>query len=62
MSFTGGGRAGRPGLIVHRRTQIDVGTYNSVPVTSPTQSLRDADLGPHELYRAIEEAERRRLR
>lgn len=28
-------------------------------MTSPTQSLKDADLAPFELYRALEEAERR---
>ena len=60
VSFTGGGnRAAREGLIPHRRRQLDTGTIHRIPVTSPTQSLQDADLQPHELYRAIEEAEKR---
>ena len=31
-------------------------------MTTPTQALRDAPLKRHELYRALEEADRRRLR
>jgi very-short-patch-repair endonuclease len=62
VSFVGGGRAERAGLHVHRRRRPQVGTFKSIPVTSPTQSLIDADLQPHERYRALEEAERRNLR
>jgi hypothetical protein len=61
VSFVGGGRARRDGLRLHRRTNPEVGTYNGIPVTSPSQSLIDADLKPHELYRALEEAEERQL-
>jgi hypothetical protein len=60
VSFTGGGREPREGLTPHRRTTLDWGHVGPIPVTSPTQSLRDADLQPHELYRALEEAEERR--
>jgi very-short-patch-repair endonuclease len=52
-----GGRRKREGIQVHRSRQMDVGTCRGIPCTSPSQSLRDADLGPFELYRALEEAE-----
>jgi len=55
----GGGRAARGGLVIHRRQDLDVGISQGIPVTSPTQSLLDADLEPYELYRALEEAEAR---
>lgn len=61
VSFTGGGRGARPGLRLHRRLTMQNGTCEGIPVTSPTQSLIDADLKPHELYRALEEAEKRHL-
>ena len=61
VSFIGGGRGHRQGLHPHRRTSMDTGTCHGIPVTSPTQSLRHADLKPHELYRALEEAEKRHL-
>jgi very-short-patch-repair endonuclease len=61
VSHIGGGRGQRPGLRTHRRRELDVGTCNGIPVTSPTQSLRDANLKPYELYRALEEADRRTL-
>lgn len=54
-----GGRRDRDGLRIHRRETMEVGEIHGIPVTSPTQSLKDADLEPHELYRALEEAERR---
>lgn len=54
---TRGGRCMRDGLVFHRRQQFESGTYDGVAVTSPSQTLRDADLLPHELYRAIEQAE-----
>ena len=61
VSFSGGGRRGHEGTVPHRRTQMETGLWDGViPVTSPTQSLKDADLAPHELYRALEEAEKRR--
>jgi len=57
------GAAQRDGLIVHRpRRSLDTGHCQGIPVTSPTQSLRDAGPKPYELYRAIEEAERRGYR
>lgn len=59
VSFTGGGRRGHPGTIPHRRRHMETGTCHGIPVTSPTQSLKDAELRPYELYRALEEAERR---
>jgi very-short-patch-repair endonuclease len=62
VSYVGGGRGERAGLRLHRRRNPEVGLYQNIPVTSPTQSLRDADLKPHELYRALEEADRRNLR
>lgn len=55
-----GGVTERDGLVPHRpRRPPEIWTYKDVPVTSPTQSLLDADLRPHELYRALEEAEKR---
>ena len=58
VSFIGGsGRLPREGLIPHRRRHIETGTCHGIPVTSPTQSLKDADLRPYALYRAIEQAE-----
>ena len=59
VSHTAGGRAPREGLTPHRRTRMETGTCHGIPVTSPAQSLKDADLQPHELYRALEEAEDR---
>ena len=57
-----GGVSEREGLVPHRpRKAPEVWTYKNIPVTSPTQSLLDADLKPHELYRALEEAEKRPL-
>lgn len=55
----GGGRSERDGLIIHRRQRFDSGTSHGIPVTSPTQSLVDADLETYELYRALEVADRR---
>lgn len=56
-------RSGREqpyGLIFHRpRTPPEVWRYKDVPVASPTQSLTDADLRPHALYRALDLAEER---
>ena len=57
----GGGRAARDGLLIHRRLGFEAGSFEGIPVTSPAQSLLDADLQPHELYRAIEAAEKRQL-
>ena len=59
VSFTGGGRDRRVGVHPHRRRHMETGTCHGIPVTSPNQSLRDADLPPHELYRALEQAEKR---
>jgi hypothetical protein len=58
VSALGGERAVRPGLIPHRRRHMETGTCHGIPVTSPNQSLRDANLEPYELYRALEEAEK----
>ena len=57
----GGGRSTRDGLVLHRRLGFEGGTYEGIPVTSPSQSLTDAALEPHQLYRALEEADKRRL-
>ena len=56
---TRGGRSMRDGLVFHRRLGFESGTYDGVPVTSPSQTLQDGNLLPYELYRAIEEAEKR---
>lgn len=58
----GGGRATRDGLVIHRRLGFEAGACEGIPVTSPAQSLLDADLPPHELYRALEECDRRGFR
>ena len=59
VSFTGGGRRGHSGTLAHRRRHMETGTCHGIPVTSPDQSLKDADLEPYALYRAIEEAGKR---
>ena len=52
-----GGRERRGGIEIHRpRVPMEVGESHGIPVTSPAQSLRDADLEPYALYRALEEA------
>ena len=54
-----GGRERRDGIRIHRpRGLTEVGTCRGIPVTSPTQSLRDAALEPYALYRALEQAEK----
>ena len=58
----GGGRSRRDGLELHRRSSLEVSRYEGIPVTSTSQSLLDADLRSHELYRALEEADKRGLR
>ena len=55
----GGGRSRRDGLEIHRRLSFESVRFHGIPVTRAAQSLLDADLQPHELYRAIEEAEKR---
>jgi very-short-patch-repair endonuclease len=57
-----GGPAQRDGIIPHRPRQApELWAFRNVPVTSPTQSLLDAELKPHELYRALEQAEKRHI-
>lgn len=53
----GGGRSDRDGIVFHRRLAIEEWHAHGVPVTSPTQSLKDAKLPPHELFHAIDRAE-----
>jgi hypothetical protein len=55
-----GNRARRKRIEVHRRRAMDIGEVQGIPVTSPSQTLRDVELAPHELYRALEEAEKRK--
>ena len=59
VSHTGGGRAQRDGLILHRRDYDEHWTYKNIPCVSPTRALAEADLEPHELYRALDIAQRR---
>ena len=54
------GRRRRDGIEVHRLARLAAGTCLGIPVTSPTQALKDAKLPRHLLYRALEEAEKRR--
>ena len=59
VSYVGGYREARSGLVPHRRrAPFDTWTWAGIPVTTPSQSLKDAGLAPHELYRAMEQAER----
>jgi hypothetical protein len=52
----------RNGIHFHRpRTEMQVTHRHGIPVTTPTQSIRDADLQPHELYRALEVAQKRNI-
>jgi very-short-patch-repair endonuclease len=55
----GGGRSDRFGIQMHRRLRFEWVRVGPFRVTSPTQCLVDAGLKPHELYRALEEAEAR---
>ena len=56
------GRRQRAGLQIHRQAALDPVTCLGIPVPRPPQALRDANLPRHLLYRALEEAERRRYR
>ena len=52
------GLAGRDGIVIHRpRRTVEWGHSHGIPVTSPTQSLKDAKLPPAELFHAIDRAE-----
>ena len=54
-----GGRERRDGIAVHRpRVRMEVGEIHGIPVTSPSQSLKDAGLEPYAYYRAIEACEK----
>ena len=53
------GRAERMAIVVHKPQEVRFERLRGLPITSPTQSLKDADLQPYELYRALEEAEER---
>ena len=57
-----GGTIARDGVVYHRpRIPPEVWDYKKVPVASPSRALVDADLKPHELYRALDLAEERRI-
>ena len=53
-----GGRERRDGVVIHRPMRVPKAHRHGIPVTTPTQCLKNADLQPHELYRALEQAER----
>ena len=59
VSHAGGGRTQREGLTLHRRTSDERWEYKNVPCVRPTRALAEADLKPHELYRALDIAQRR---
>ena len=59
VSHAGGGRGRRDGLILHRRTHDEQWRYKNIPCVSPARALAEADLKPHELYRALDLAEHR---
>ena len=61
VSHAGGGRAQRDGLILHRRSHDEHWIYKGIPTVSPTRALQDADLKPHELYRALDLADERQI-
>ena len=54
----GGGRSARDGIAVHRSCDLVRTRWRGIPVTTVTQALRDAPLRRHELYRALEQADR----
>lgn len=56
------GLAERDGVVLHRRRRFATLRLHGIPVTSPTRCLADAALERHELYRALEEADRLDLR
>jgi hypothetical protein len=53
-----GGREQRDGFVVHRPVRVVRAHRHGVPVMTPTQCLKDAGLQPHELYRALEQADK----
>ena len=57
-----GGITTRDGIVLHRpRTPPEHWSYKNIPTVSPTRALQEADLKPHELYRALDLAQERRI-
>jgi very-short-patch-repair endonuclease len=54
------GRDRRDGFVVHRPQEVELTRRHGIPVTTPTRTLLDTAnrLKRHELYRAIEQADR----
>lgn len=59
VTHGGGGRSRRDGLALHRCAHDERWSYKNVPTVSPTRALIESNLKPHELYRALDIAERR---
>jgi very-short-patch-repair endonuclease len=53
-----GGRDPRDAFRVHRPRKLTALCRHGIPVVTPTRCLVDADLSPHELYRALEKADK----
>lgn len=60
VSTTGKAQRRRPGIVLHRRTALEVTTRRGIPVTTPVSTLIDlaARLKPRQIDRAINEADR----
>jgi very-short-patch-repair endonuclease len=56
-----GGRERRDGFVIHRPVRVPRAHRHGIPVMTPTRCLKDANLEPHELYRALEQADKRWL-
>lgn len=52
------GREKRAGFVIHRPMRVVKAHRHGIPVMTPTQCLKDAHLEPHELYRALEHADK----
>lgn len=53
-----GGREKRDGIVVHRPERVVRAHRHGIPVLTPTQCLKQADLQPHEMYVALENADK----
>jgi very-short-patch-repair endonuclease len=53
----------RPGLVIHRRSELDITSYHRIPVTTPASTLIDlaSQLNRNQLERSVNEADARDL-
>jgi very-short-patch-repair endonuclease len=53
----------RPGLVIHRRSELDITSYHRIPVTTPASTLIDlaSQLNRNQLERSVNDADARDL-